>query len=116
MNADLQPSSVIGGSSLAVVSRDTSLSLTRKKGKSKSSKSDIKTANDSQKLASSIVSKVTPQPSIIKLTKGYNNISFKFDQVLPDGCSQEQSFQLSSLQIVKNFITMGSSATIFAYG
>ena len=40
--------------------------------------------------------KVLPSPSIIKLTKGYNNISFKFDQVLPEGCGQDQSFQLSS--------------------
>ncbi len=48
--------------------------------------------------------------------KGYNNISFKFDQVLPEGCSQDTAFQLSSSQIVKNFVTLGSSATIFAYG
>lgn len=55
-------------------------------------------------------------PSIIKLVKGYTNISFKFDQVLPEGCAQEDSFQLCGLQIVKNFVMMGSSATIFAYG
>lgn len=54
--------------------------------------------------------------SIIKLSKDYNSSSFKFDQVLPEGCSQETSFLLSSAQIAQNFITLGSSATIFAYG
>ena len=88
-STDQQSSIMTGNSSV----RDTSLSLSRKKGLSKSAKSEMR-VSDTQKIGST--KGATASPSIIKLTKGYNNISFKFDQVLPEGCSQDNSYQLSS--------------------
>ena len=74
------------------MSRDASHSLSRKKGPLAKAKGN----RLAETLKPAPATKVLPSPSIIKLTKGYNNISFKFDQVLPEGCGQDQSFQLSS--------------------
>ena len=63
-----------GGSS-PLLSRDASHSLSRKKGPLAKAKGN----RLAETLKPAAATKVLPSPSIIKLTKGYNNISFKFD-------------------------------------
>ena len=94
--------------------RDSAQSGRQQKSLSKSAKSESRLADAQPRNGGN--GGASESSSVIKLVKGYNSISFKFDQVMPEGCSQETSFQLSSAHIVKGFVAHGSSATIFAYG